>query len=125
MNIAFVWYWKEASKFKDNWRDGLRAAIEEIEKEHTVKWFLDENVPEDAYDFILFWGDSYCPFFDQLDRYKCRKGLCLSTMPQNFNNLKKVDVVYCESTPVYEEVRRVGIRAIKAFGTDTDFYTPL
>ena len=124
-DIAFIWYWKEASKFKNNWRDGLRAALEEIEKTRHVGWYLDEEVPPRGYyDFLLFWGDSNCPFFDQLDKYKCKKGICLSTMPQNFDNLRKVDVVYCESQPVYEEVRRMGIRAIKAFGTDTKFYTP-
>ncbi len=124
MTISFIWYFKEASKFKDNWRDGLRGAIELISKKHTVDWFLDETVPEDNYDFYLFWGDSHCPFFDKLDQYKGKKGICLSTMPQNFDNLRKLDVVYCESQPVYEAVRAQGIRAILAFGTDTDFYTP-
>lgn len=124
--IAFVWYWKEASKFKENWRDGLRAALEEIEKNRHVGWYLDEEVPLPGYyDFILFWGDSHCPFFDQLDNYpNSKKGICLSTMPFDFNNLRKLDVIYCESDPVYEAVRAQGLRAIKAFGTDTSFFTP-
>jgi glycosyltransferase involved in cell wall biosynthesis len=40
------------------------------------------------------------------------------------DNLRKLDVVFCESTPIYEAVRREGIRVIKAFGTDTDFFCP-
>lgn len=124
--IAFVWYWNRASEIMPFWRDGLRAAIEEIGKNRHVGWYLDEQVPpEGHYDAILFWGDSECPFFNQLDRYaKEKKGLFLSTMPTNFDNLRKLDVVYCESQPVYEAVRAGGIHAVKAFGTDTSFFTP-
>ena len=123
--IAFIWWFDRATEIKPNWRDGLRAALEEIEKEHTVDWYLDCTYPiKDDYDFILFWGDSECPFFNQLDSYKCKKGICLSTYPLLYDNLRKLDVVYCESTPIYDAVRGQGIHAIKAFGTDTNFYTP-
>jgi len=59
-----------------------------------------------------------------IDNYKCKKGICLSAMPTDFNNLQKLDVVYCESTPVYDAVRAQGIHAIKAFGTDEKFFSP-
>lgn len=126
MKIAFVFYWSRASEILPNWRDGLRAAIELIGKDHQVEWFLDEKVPDpkEKWDFILFWGDSYCPFFDKLGYYSCRKGICLSTLPDNYHNLEKIDVVYCESQVVYEAVRQRGVHAIKAFGTDTDFFIP-
>lgn len=126
MSIAIVWYYSKASETMPNWRDGLRAAIEELRKVHKITWFLDEKIPSpfEEFDFILFWGDSNCPFFDQLGNYECRKGICLSTDPYNIDNLSKVDAIFCESEPVYEAVRMQGLRAIKAFGTDTDFYTP-
>lgn len=125
MTLAFVWFWERASEIYPNWRDGLRAAMEEISKEHNVVWFFDKNVPNpsDNWNGIIFWDDSNSAFFSQLDSYNCKKALCLTTDPQNFDNLKKLNAVYCESTPVYEAVRAQGIRAIKAFGTDTDFYT--
>lgn len=123
--IAFVWYWERASEIYPNWRDGLRAALEEIDKTRHVGWYMDKHIPpEGHYDFILFWGDSECSFFNELDKYNSKKGICLSTMPTNFNNLRKLDVVFCESEPVYQAVRREGIRAIKAFGTDTNFFQP-
>lgn len=124
MRIAFVWYWNRAMEIAPNWRDGLRAALEELGNRHSVDIFLGEIEPLDEYDFILFWGDSNCPFFDKLDNYKCKKGICLTTDPVNWDNLRKLDVVYCESQPIYEAVRSQGIRAIKAFGTDTNFYNP-
>ena len=125
MNLAMIWFWDRASEIMPYWRDGLRAAIEYIEKYHHVAWYLDKQVPpEDYYDAILFWGDSECPFFQELSKYSCKKGLCLSTMPTNFENLRKLDAVFCESQPVYEAVRAQGIRAIKAFGTDVAYFTP-
>lgn len=126
MKIAFIWYWDKASEVYPSWRDGLRAAMEEIAREHDVKWFLDKTVPnpEDHIDALIFWDDSNSAFFSQLDNYNCKKALCLTTDPQNFDNLRKLDAVYCESEPILEAVKRQGIRAIKAFGTDTDFFTP-
>lgn len=124
MKICFLWYFDKAPFVFDNWRDGLRAAMEDIEKTHSVEWVIGQILPENAFDAIVFWDDSNSRFFDYIDRYKGKKGLFLTTDPVNFDNLRKLDVVYCESQPVYEAVRSQGIRAIKAFGTDTDFFTP-
>jgi glycosyltransferase involved in cell wall biosynthesis len=96
--IAVVWWWDRANEIWPNWRDGYRAAWEEISKKHEINWYLD--------------------------KHKCRKGMSLTTNPQNYDNLKKLDVVFCESDPVIELVRPHGIRTIKAFGTDTKFFSP-
>jgi glycosyltransferase involved in cell wall biosynthesis len=124
--IAVVWYFDKASEIFPNWKDGFRAAWKEIAKEHEVNWFLDKHYPDpkDNWDFIYLWDDSNSEFFKKMDNYKCRKGISLTTNPQNYDNLKKVDVVFCESTPVYELLRPHGLRTIKAFGTDTEFYSP-
>lgn len=124
MKIAFVWYFDKAFRVYDNWRDGLRAALEILEKDNQVHWFVGKELPDDNYDAILFWDDSNSDFFNYLDRYHGKKGIFLTTDPQNFDNLHKLDVVYCESEPVYEAVRSQGIHAVKAFGTDTDFFKP-
>ena len=125
MTLAFIWYFKKASQIMLYWRDGLRSALEILAKDHQIVWYLDEKIPDfrDNFDVLLFWGDSNCPVFLKLDEYHIpKKGLFLSTMPVNFDNLKKLTVVYCESQPVYDQVRQQGIRAILAFGTDTEFF---
>ena len=124
MKIAFVWYFDKAGSVVNNWRDGLRSAMEIIGKTNKVDWFLDKEVPDDNYDFILLWDSSESDFFNKLDQYHAHKGICLTTDPTNFDNLRKLDVVYCESQPIYEAVRAQGIRAIRAFGTDTEFFKP-
>jgi hypothetical protein len=124
MTLAFLWWWSKASITRPNWRDGLRAALEVIERNHTVDWYLDEDFPEDHYDAYLIWGDSYCPAIEKIKSYGGKKGICLSTDPVNIDNLRNLDVVFCESSVVYDEVRQQGLRAIQAFGTDTDFFKP-
>lgn len=126
LRIAVIWYWDRASEIWPNWRDGYRAAWEEIDKVHQVDWFLDKHLPSpsDNYDFIYLWDDSNSEFFKFIDDYKCRKGMSLTTNPQNYDNLSKLDVVFCESNPVYDLLRPHGIRTIKAFGTDTKFFSP-
>lgn len=125
MKLAFVWWFDKAKQVFDNWRDGLRAAIETLETDHEVDWFIGQDqLPEDKYDAILFWDDSNSSFFQHLPKYKAKKGLFLTTNPHNISNLKLLDVVYCESTIVQEEVRQHGIRTVKAFGTDDEFFKP-
>lgn len=123
MKIAFIWYFDKASQVYDNWRDGLRAAMEVIGKDHQVDWYLDKQIPTEKYDFYLVWDDSNTEAPSKLPK-ESKKGLCLTTDPHNIPNLMQFDVVYCESDPIYEKVRSSGIRAIKAFGTDTDFFSP-
>lgn len=125
--IAFVWPWPRASEIFPNWRDGLRAAIEEIEKTHEVEWLIDFKIPEkdDDYSAILFWDDSNSQIFNHLQRYpNAKKGIFLTTDPKNFANLKMLDAVFCESQPVLEAVNKGGAKGVFAFGTDTDFYKP-
>lgn len=126
MKISFVWYFPLASKILNRWRDGLKAAMEIIGKKHKVDWYFDGDVPKkDEYDFILLWDASHSPFFDYIERYpKARKGICLTTTPAKIHNLHKLDVIFVESQPVYEFCRMHGLRTIRAFGTDTDYFKP-
>lgn len=123
MNIAFQWYFDKAEWVFPNWRDGLKAAMELVGQKHTVDWYLGKTLPTKHYDFLLFWDDSNSEMFNHLD-IGDRRGMCLTTDPHNIDNLRKLDVVFCESEPIYNAVRSQGIHAIKAFGTDTDFFTP-
>ena len=129
MKICFVWYFNRASEIFDNWRDGLRAALEEIRKRgHKIDWLLDEQIPlpvsNDYYNFILLWGDSNCPAIPLIQDFKAKKGIILTTDPHNVENLRKLDVVFCESQPIYKACINLELNAVKAFGTDTDFYKP-
>jgi len=124
MKIALLWYWNQAEEIYPYWRDGVRAAFDVIGKKHDADIYLGEVEPEGAYDAVIFWGDSHCPFFEKLNNHKGKKGILLTTDPHNIDNLRKLDVIYCESQPIYDVVRSYGLHAVKAFGTDTDFFKP-
>lgn len=124
-NVAFVWYWDKASEIFPNWRDGLRAAMEIVQSKCHVDWYMDKKLPEKPYDAYILWCDTISPVFDYVDKWEGKKLLCLTTNPQNVDNLRKMDVVFAESTPVYEDCRKYGVKTVKAFGTDTKFYFPI
>lgn len=146
--IAFIWWFDESSKIYKNWRDGLRRALDIInkKKDYSVSYFFDKTLPDKGeFDFLLFWSSTNEDYFEYLNKYKAKKGLCLTTYPTNIDNLREMDVVYCESQPILDEVESYGTetynvmdekkgyyvqktrpfyKSILAFGTDTDFYKP-
>lgn len=125
--IAVIWYWPRASEIFSDWRDGIKAAVELIGKEHQVEWFLDKQVPQtDDYDALIFWDDSNSSFFPQLLNYpKAKKGIFLtSDNGLNIGNLKQLDIVFCESKPVLTVVLTGGAKGVLGFGTDDKFFTP-
>lgn len=127
MNIDFVWYFDKAEWVYPKWRDGLRAAMEIIGKDHNVRWHLgtDVSIPDDS-DFILNWDNSTSEFIPQMSKYNVRKGLILTTdLGLNIEALRAYDVVFPEALPVINKIRPHGIRVIKAFGTDDNFFSPM
>lgn len=124
MKIAFLWWFDKAEEIYDYWRDGLRGALEVIGKQHDVDIYLGEKEPDEEYNFYLLWGDSNCAAIPLIAKRAGKSGIILTTMPDNIENLKLLDIVFCESKPVYEAVRAHGIRAVHTFGTDTNFFTP-
>lgn len=125
--IALLWNFKSANEVYPNWKDGLRKAIEIIGVDNDVDIYCGKYAyrldPKEKYDFLLYWTDSTDDFLNFYD-LPIKKGIILTTDPHNFDNLRKMDVIYCESQPVYDQVKRQGLRAIRAFGTDEEFYSP-
>lgn len=124
--LAFIWDFNRAKEIYSYWRDGLRAAIEEIGKTYDVDVYLGEDYKQinEEYDAFLLWCDSNCEVIPFIHDRKGTKGIILTTMSDNIENLKKLDLVFCESKPVYEAVRSQGLHGAHAFGTDTDFFSP-
>lgn len=125
MKISLLWFWDKAEWVFFNWRDGVRAAMEELERRgHTVEWCLGTSVkvnPES--DYILIWGDSRCAGFDYVKDHKAKKGLLLTTdLGMDINSLRKYDVVFAEAQCVVDKIKPYGIRVVKAFGTDTNYF---
>jgi len=123
MKIQWVWEWEQAKEIYPNWRDGLRKAVELLGERHEIDWLLYE-APQKKYDWILTWCDSNSNFSRYFTKYEAKRGIFLTTHPTNYHNLLGFDVVFCETSIIYEECRMRGIHAKRAFGTDDTFYTP-
>jgi len=123
LKIGFIWEWERAKEIYPLWRDGLRAALEHIEKKHKVDWLFNE-APEKEYDWILTWCDSNSNFSYNFTKYEAKRAIILTTNPTNHHNLQGFDIIFCESSVIYDECRMRGLRAVKAFGTDEQFFTP-
>ena len=125
MIIDLIWYFDRAKEIWPNYRDGVRAAMEELERRgHTVRWHLgtDVKIKPDS-DFILNWDNSTSEFIPEMNKYPQRKGLILTTeLGLNLDGLKNYDVIFAESEYVADMIKPHGIRVIKAFGTDTDYF---
>lgn len=123
--ISFIWEWERAKEIEPNWRDGLRKAIEILGKRHEIDWYL-MKAPElkKDYDWIITWCDSNSNFSKFFTKYPAKRAICLTTHPTNYHNLQGFDVVFCETSIIYEECRMRGIHAVRAFGTDEEFFTP-
>lgn len=124
--LAFLWNFEKAPEIYPYWRDGLRAAVEEIGRDNDVDIYLGEDCHsiDAGYDAILFWSDSSDPIVDIYSDYKAKKGIILtSDLGLNPTHLRSYDVIFCESKPVADVVRAHGLKAVQCFGTDTDFYT--
>lgn len=125
MKLAFVWEWERAKEIEPNWRDGLRKALEILARDHQIDWYL-MKAPEITkdYDFILTWCDSNSNFSKFFTKYSAKRGIFLTTHPTNYHNLQGFDIIFCETSIIYDECRMRGLNAIRAFGTDDEFFTP-
>ena len=125
MKIALVWPFNKAKWIWSNYRDGVRAAMETIVlQNHIVDWYLDE-LPTQKYDAVVIWADSNDHTILKVKGLADVYALILTTeLGLNIANLRNYDIVFCEAQPVYEKIRATGLRAVKAFGTDTRFFDP-
>lgn len=127
IRIAVVWPWKGSKQFKPQIHDGLMSALDLINAmpEYHVDWFLEDDVPDDSYDWIMPWGVSSIQFNYTIDKYKCKKALFCAGHADDTVNLKKFDVVFVESPMILEHLRPHCWRIELAFGVNTDEYKPL
>lgn len=124
LRIAFVHPWSRAKWAEPLVWDGLHGALEIIGKKHQLDWFLEDDVPDDSYDWILPWGVGSLPFNNTIEKYKARKALICAGHPDDLANIDKFNCVFVESPAVYEKMKPFCQRIVLAFGTDTDFFRP-
>ena len=134
MKIAFLWF-----GFDNRygvWRDGLWAAMKEIEKEHEVRYYdvthqSLEQIEQFQPDWVLFW-EAPCtargPNADMwysVCRLPFKKALLFAGGPLNAMDVEPFDMVFVESEIDAETCERLGIPHCKAFGVNTKIMHPM
>jgi len=109
--------WSEAITW-----DGLHAALEIVGDKHEVKWFLENERPDDSYDWIIPWGVGSEPFNNTIEHYSARKALLCAGHPHDTKNFEKFEAIFVESPAVAKKILHP--KVVVAFGTDTQFFKP-
>lgn len=74
-------------------------------------------------DAILYFSDLSRPIIEELNDYPCPKAICYSG--GRFTNYERmVDLIFVESKTYVKWFAERGIKAIQAFGTNTELFKP-
>lgn len=113
-----------------HWQDGLKAALEHLGQKYA--WEIDIfNIPSmktpsidvEQYNFGLFWGAFSRKQHER--RFFKKQGLCFGGGPTYHPNINNFDIVFAESKVDYDEFKRMGVRTVQAFGTNTKLFRPM
>ena len=150
MEIAVVQDWSvDISEYFD-YDDGVRKAIEVIGNKHKVTWYtsfttpltlnyktyklemvsseatLVEKLTSQKPDVIIAWGSLDRPWHKLIhESFKdTPKVLLFAGGPRNHIAKSYFNVIVCESQCYIEDFTRVGVTAVRGFGTNIDVFRP-
>jgi len=116
-------------QYPDLWRDGLWAALKELEDDFDITWWnlaKDELMAKTDQDFVLGWGgfNSFVDVTLREQMYDRKKGLCIGGNAFPPAHTDQYDVLFYE-TEWYRPQIEHHPNPIHAFGVNTDIYRPL
>lgn len=124
MKIAFVWQGLSQARIYGHWGDGLRGAMDVIEKSHEVKYFEPWEEITDV-DIILYW-EALCTYagkdrdnFQKVRKNPLPKILLFAGGPIKDEWCDGFDLFMVESKINEEEFSAIGRRWLRGFGVDT------
>lgn len=130
MRLAFCWQGFDGRY--GQWRDGLWAAMQLIEKEHEVKYFDFplKGMTEFNPDVVLYWEAPVTNKGKDADNWfsVCAlpypKALLFAGGPLRAIDVRDFDLVFTESLINDEDCEREGIPYKRAFGVNTQIMRP-
>lgn len=132
MRIAFAWL--GISGRYGQWKDGLWAAMQEIEKRgHTVQYFEPYHgtqIRNFQPDVVLFWEAACTAAGPDAAAYRTiqnlpfKKALLFAGGPIKKEWLEGFDLVFVESAINEEELEQLGVPWKRAFGVNTQAFRP-
>ena len=129
MRIAFVWQGLSQGKIYGHWGDGLRGAMDIIEKTHEVKYFEPWEEIKDV-DIILYWEAPITRRGKDSENYKkiqanpIPKILLFAGGPVHREDCDGFDLFLVESQVNEFDFAAIGKPWMRAFGVDTRTMKP-
>ena len=148
MKIAFIHDWGVPVEEQFCYEDGIRKAVDMLAERHKVIWITKgklgwinyksyemcfvmgdspfEHVDRLKPDVLLCWGSLDRPWHRSLhERYpKIPKVLCFAGGPTDHIAKSYFNVIVCESQVYIDEFTKIGVTAMRGFGTNTKVFRP-
>ncbi len=109
------------------WSDGLRGAMQILEKEHEVCYHLDGDRHGHKPDMLMCWGGSLAKTYKEGTGYLGKKVLFWAGGPRdNLESLRQWDMIFFENELHTTEAKKSGLtNCMTAFGTNTQVFFPM
>ena len=107
------------------WDDGLRGAMQILEKEHEVCYHLDGERHDHQPDLLMCWGGTLSKTYKEGLAYQGKKALFFAGGPRVEELFEPYDIVFFENKLHTKEARGWGNHFFTAFGTNTNIFCPM
>jgi glycosyltransferase involved in cell wall biosynthesis len=107
------------------WDDGLRGAMQILEKEHEVCYHLDGLRHDHTPDLLMCWGGTLSKTYNEGLAYQGRKALFFAGGPRSEELFDQYDIVFFENDIHTREAKQWGNHYFTAFGTNTKIFYPM
>lgn len=109
------------------WDDGLRGAMQLLEKEHEVCYHLDGELHSHNPQILACWGGSLSKTYKEGMEYSGKKVLFWAGGPRsNLDSLRQWNMIFFENELHTIEAKKAGLtNCMTAFGTNTQVFFPM
>jgi len=109
------------------WKDGLWKALRMLKKDCIIEYknIAKGHKPSRTGDGLIFWGGSQHKMIPYIEKIKLPKMFLFGGGSLHVPALHAFDIVCVEEDWTVGQMRRCGVKAYKAFGTNTDLFKPL
>lgn len=125
MKISFIWINGTEPRESGKWNDGLSAAMQLIEKDHTVTYHDQHSTTWEDCDIILFWEapctakGEYAEFYNKVRKSDKKKILLFAGGPIDYLDAVGFDLYLVESELNEKEFEALELPWRRAFGVNT------
>lgn len=109
----------------ESWDDGLRGAMQILEKDHEICYHLDGLRHDHNPDLLMCWGGTLSKTYKEGLAYPGKKVLFFAGGPRSKELFDPFDIIFFENQLHTDEAKQWDINCFTAFGTNTKIFHPM